>query len=511
MQLTLRRTTGAALMAACLYTPTRLSAQNGKDPFQGLDQAVERARTLFEVPGLGLAIIKGDSVIYARGYGTRTIGQNAPVDGNTIFAIGSASKAFTAAAIGILVDEGKARWDDPVTKYLPEFEMYDPYASKEMRLRDLVTHRSGLLRGDLLWYGTSLSREEILRRIRFLKPTWSLRTQFGYQNLMFLTAGQVSARLEGKSWDEVIRDRFFGPLAMRNASTTVRALSGVTNLASPHVELNDTIRTVPYRNIDNIAPAGSINASAVEMGNWVRMWLNNGKFGGKQILSPAQVAEATTPQFIINDPTWKILTGGTAEFLTYGFGWVVQDYRGHKLVHHGGNIDGMSALVSFVPKSNFGVVVLTNLNGTLATSAITYDILDRFLGLERRDWAATTKQTVDRLQAQGDSAMKRREAARVKDSKPSLDLAGYAGTYSDSLYGNVMIRQEGDALTLSYELRPGATARLEHWHFDTFRARWADATAGTTNLTFHLGGDGKVRSVDLEGFGAFQRVPERPR
>ena len=511
MSLSINRLAAVLSTAACLLPAPALEAQNGKDPFNGLDAAIERARTTFNVPGIGLAIIKGDSVIYAKGYGVRTLGQNTPVDGQTIFAIGSSSKAFTAAALAILADEGKVRWDDPVTRYLPEFEMYDSYASKELRLRDLVTHRSGLMRGDMLWYGTSLSREEILRRIRFLKPTWSLRTQFGYQNLMFLTAGQVSAKLEGKSWDDVIRDRFFVPLEMRNASTTVRSLTAMNNVASPHVRLNDTLQAITYRNIDNIAPAGSINASAVEMGNWVRMWLANGKFRGKQILSPAQVAEATTPQFIINDPTWKLLSAGTADFLTYGFGWVVQDYRGNKLVHHGGNIDGMSALVSFVPRSDVGFVVLTNLNGTMATTAVTYDLVDRFLGLERRDWTAEFKKLTDRFQAQGDSAARRREASRAKDSKPSLALTEYAGTFTDSLYGGITVRHENGDLVLTSELRQGVSAKLEHWHYDTFRARWSEPRLGTTTVTFGLGADARVRSLDVEGLGAFQRAPEQPR
>ena len=503
-----------ALIAAALAVSLsdRLSAaQNGKDPFQGLDQAIERSRTVFEVPGLGLAIIKGDSLIYAKGYGVRKLGDATPVDGRTTFAIGSASKAFTAAALGILVDEGKVKWDDPVTRYLPEFEMYDSYASKEMRLRDLVTHRSGLLRGDLLWYGTTLSREEIIRRVRYLKPTWSLRTQFGYQNLMFLTAGQVSARVEGRSWDDIIRERFLIPLDMAGANTSVRSLAQMSNVATPHSRIRDTVRAISYRNIDNIAPAGSINATPLEMGNWVRMWLGQGKFRGKQILSQAQVTEATSPQFIINDPTWKLLFGSTSDFLTYGFGWIVQDYRGHKLVSHGGNIDGMSALISFLPKSDLGIVVLTNLNGTQAPQAVTLEVIDRFLGLERRDWTTTIKQVIAGLEARGDSAAKRREAGRVKDSKPSLALASYAGTFSDSLYGDVTLREEAGKLVLTFGLRQGASATLEHWHFDTFRATWNDPTMGTSMLTFHLGGDAKVRSVEVEGLGAFVRAPERTR
>lgn len=500
------RVAAAAALLGAASPAHRLSAQTAS-----IDSLVESARTAFHVPGVGLAVIKGDSIVLARGYGTRATGQDAPVDARTIFAIGSASKAFTAAGLAILADAGKLAWDDPVTKHLPEFEMYDAYASKEMRLRDLVTHRSGLQRGDLLWYGTSLTREEIVRRVRFLKPTWSLRTTFGYQNLMYLTAGQVSARLEGKPWDDVIRDRFFGPLEMPTASTTIRALAGRENLASPHSRSNDTTRVIPWRNIDNIAPAGSINASALEMANWVRMWLNKGRFNGRQILSESQVAEATRPQFVINDPLWQVLFGDVGSFLTYGFGWIVQDYQGHKLVSHGGNIDGMSALIAFVPGANVGVVILTNLNGTLATKAILMGVLDRMLGLTARDWVGDTRRLTDMLEAQGRMAQKRREDARARDTRPSLALSGYTGTFSDSLYGDITVREEGGRLVFGVGLRPDTRAPLEHWHHDSFQGNWTDPTLGRTMVTFQFDADGKVKAVDVEGLATFVKVPERTR
>jgi len=503
---TIVRVAAAAALLGSAPPPLRLSAQTAS-----IDSLVEAARTAFHVPGVGLAVIKGDSVILAKGYGTRTIGQHAPVDARTIFAIGSASKAFTAAGLAILADEGRLAWDDPVTKHLPEFEMYDAYASKEMRLRDLVTHRSGLERGDLLWYGTSLPREEIVRRIRFLKPTWSLRTMFGYQNLMYLTAGQVSARLEGKSWDDLIRDRFFGPLRMATASTTIRALAGRDNVASPHGRSNDTTRVIPWRNIDNIAPAGSINASALEMANWVRMWLAKGRFDGRQLLSESQVAEATRPQFIINDPLWQMLFGDVGSFLTYGFGWIVQDYQGHKIVSHGGNIDGMSALIGFAPGANVGVVILTNLNGTLATKAVMFGVLDRLLGLPSRDWVGDTRKLADLLEAQGRMAQKRREDGRARDTRPSLAPAGYAGTFSDSLYGEVTVREDGGRLRVAIGLRPDASATLEHWHYDTFRGSWSDPTLGSTMVTFQLDAEGKVKAVEVEGLATFVKAPGRAR
>ena len=242
-------------------------AQNGS--LNGFDDYVNKAMKEWEVPGIAVAIIKGDQIVLAKGYGVRKLGDPTPVDERTLFAIGSSSKAFTAASVAMLVDGGKVKWDDPVTKYLPEFEMYDPYVTRELTVRDLLTHRSGLQRGDFLWYGTELDRDEILKRTRYLKPSWSLRSTFGYQNLMYLAAGQLVSRVSGKTWDEFIRERFFVPLGMTASSTSINELKTANNVATPHSKIEDKVTVIPWRNIDNIAPAGSINSNVVEMAQWV--------------------------------------------------------------------------------------------------------------------------------------------------------------------------------------------------------------------------------------------------
>src|SRR3712207_1959606 len=236
------------------------TAQQQREPWPGYDAYVTTALATWKVPGVAIAIVRNDSIIYAKGYGLRELGKADPVNERTLFAIGSASKAFTSAAIAMLVDEGKVRWDDPATRYLPNFQMHDPYVTRELSLRDLLSHRSGLARGDLLWYGSDLDRDEILRRVRFLQPSWSFRSTFGYQNLMYLAAGQVVARVANTTWDDFITRRIFQPLGMTASNTTVRALAGQPNVATPHAEIDDTVRTVAWRNIDNIAPAGSINS-----------------------------------------------------------------------------------------------------------------------------------------------------------------------------------------------------------------------------------------------------------
>src|SRR5687768_8223324 len=245
------------LVVAIVATPMTSAAQRGS--LAGFDAYITGAMRDWKVPGLAIAIVRNDSIIHMRGYGTRTMNATEPVDEHTIFAIGSSSKAFTATLVGMLVDEAKLRWDDPAHQYLPGLELFDPYVSKELTVRDLLTHRSGLTRGDLVWYATDYDRRDVLRRVRYLKPTWSMRARFGYQNIMYLAAGEVAAAISGKSWDDLVRDRIFTPLGMSESSTSIRALAQMRNVATPHAEIDDTLHAVPWKNIDNIAPAGSIN------------------------------------------------------------------------------------------------------------------------------------------------------------------------------------------------------------------------------------------------------------
>lgn len=477
------------------------SAGGTKDPLAGYDQYVDQALKAWHVPGLGVAIVRGDSAILTKGYGVRRLGESTPVDGHTIFAIGSATKAFTGATVGLMVDAGKVGWDEPVTTYLPWFEMYDPWVTREIRVRDLLTHRSGLARGDLLWLGTSRTREENLRAVRNIKPAWSMRTRFGYQNLMFLAAGEVVHAASGTTWDDVVTERIFGPLGMTESNTTVRALEGKSNVATPHAEFGDTVRVVPWRNIDNVAPAGSINSTAGDMAKWIRLWLGNGQFGGRRILSEAAIAEASESQMVMNDPFWRHVAGDDVNFLTYGFGWAVTDFRGRKFVWHGGNIDGMSAMVGFLPKEKLGAVVLSNLNQSEITLPLMYYAFDRLLGIAPKDYSAIQLAAVRRRQDAAKAREAKLVAARVPNTKPSLPLDRYAGKYLNDLYGSATVSVDDGHLVLHYDASPTYVADLSHWHFDVFRAVVRDRMMGSTMVAFELGPDAKVARMqfDLEG------------
>lgn len=484
------------------------SAMAQPPQLQGFDEYVTKAMKDWDVPGSAIAIVKDDKIVFAKGFGVRRLGETTAVNERTMFAIGSSSKAFTAAAIALLVDDGKVKWDDLVTKHLSGFELYDAYASQQMTLRDLLCHRSGLERGDLMWYGSSFDRNEIVRRVRFLKPSWSFRSNFGYQNIMYLAAGQTAAAVSGKSWDAIIKERIFAPLGMKESNTSINDLKGMANVASPHAKIDDKVQAISYRNIDNIAPAGSINSNVMEMAEWVRLQLGEGSFQGKRLISSGAIKEMHMPQTLIRaDFPWTMIAQ-EAHFIAYGLGWFLNDYRGRKIVHHGGNIDGMSAQVALIPEEKLGLVILTNMNGTFMPIALQYRVFDAFMNQPQKDWSADLLKGMKALEVQAKDAEKKQIDARAKDTKPSLALEKYVGTYEDPMYGEAKVSLENGKLVAKY----GAafTGDLEHWHYDTFQTKWRDvAITGKMMINFALGTNGQVTEMKIEGLADFRRVPDK--
>lgn len=508
LERTLRLT---VLLLLVLVTAPLASAQPA--PLAGFDDYVLKAMREWEVPGVAVAIVKNDAIVFAKGYGLRRLGDPTPVNERTLFAIGSASKAFTAASLAMLVDAGKVKWDDPATNYLPGLQLFDPYVTRELTLRDLLTHRSGLERADRLWYGSPYTRDDILRRVRYLKPSWSLRSRFGYQNLMYLAAGQVVAAVSGQSWDEFVRQRIFTPLGMTASNTSVAAFAANDNVATPHARIEEKVRPIPWRNIDNVAPAGSINSNVIDMAQWVRLHLGEGAYQNQRLFSSGVAKEMHTPQTIIRaEPPWS-LWWPEAHFLTYGLGWFLHDYRGRKVVEHGGAIDGMRALVAMLPEEKLGLVILTNLSGNLLPQALMYRIFDAYLAAPERDWSAQLLKAIKGLEAQARAAEKKIEDERVAGTSPSLAREKYAGTYQDDLYGDVKIDLENGKLVLRFG--PAFTADLEHWHYDTFRLTWRDPLLGKALVAFALNpqqgtvDELRVKAQGLPDF-VFKRAPETP-
>ena len=472
---------------------------------RGFDDYVVRSMAAWRIPGVAVAVVRNDSVVLLRGYGVRTLGKPEPVDAHTLFAIGSSSKAFTATAVAMLVDQGLLKWDDPATRYLPGFQLYDPYATRELTVRDLLTHRSGLTAADLMLFDPHVTRDSALQRVRYVKPTWSFRAHYGYSNLMYLAAGQITSRLLGRSWDDVIRERIFVPLGMTASNTSVTLLDRLPDVATPHDEIDDTVRTIPYFNLDVIGPAGSINSNVTDMAQWVRFQLAGGAVAGKPLLSAAAFEETHTPQTIVpREGFWKLVAQDT-HLLNYGMGWYLHEYHGRFIVQHGGNIDGMSALVAMMPEERTGLVILTNLDGNDLTYALMYRVFDAYLKRPAKDWSAILRKADRESRAQGKQEQKNREASRVTGTSPSLALERYAGTYHDSANGDAEVRKEKDGLVLQFGT---LVADLSHWQYDTFEAIWRQRRLGKSPVTFTLDSDGKVDELKAVGLADFTRKPE---
>lgn len=477
---------------------THAARAQSSAPPADLDGYVAQVMKTFEVPGLSVAIVKDGKVVLAKGYGVRKLGEPTPVDEHTLFGIGSNTKAFTSAALATLVDEGKIAWDDRVYQRLPGFQMYDPYVAHEMTIRDLLTHRSGmgLGEGDLLfWPPTTYTREDIIYRLRFMKPASSFRSRYAYDNLLYMVAGQIIPAVTGKSWEAYVRERILTPLGMTTTNLSTTSFKAGDDYAWPHSRVDGKVQTVQFQALDNLAPAGSINSSSWEMGQWLLLQLNRGKLpnSDKRLFSEAQSREMWTPQTILptNESTGP-LAPLNHNFSAYGLGWGLQDYHGRKVVGHSGGLLGFVSMVRLVPEENLGIVVLTNAEQTGAMAAIVHHVLDHYLGLKPIDWIAAFKASDEQDEKDAAETLKKREATRAKDSKPSLPLEKYAGVYRDAWYGPATIRMDRGQLVYSLDHTPTATADLQHWQYDTFKAHWRDRTIEDAYLSFALKPTGEV-------------------
>ncbi|WP_239491501.1 serine hydrolase [Luteitalea sp. TBR-22] len=489
------------LLALCVF-PAGAFAQA---PPADLDAWVTRAMTTFDVPGIAVAIVKDGTVVHAKGYGVRRLGDPAPVDDRTLFGIASNTKAFTAAAIGMLVDEGKVAWDDPVGKHLPGFSMADPYASREITVRDTLSHRSGLGlgAGDLLfWPDTDVSRDQVVAAARSIPPASSFRSRYAYNNLMFVVAGQVIASATGKSWDDVIRERIFVPLGMNDSRISNVGLTPADNVASPHSRgwrLEGRLKPIQATRDDTWAAAAGIKSNLQDMTRWMRVQLARGRIDEtRQLFSPRvsdDMWQVTTP-LRVSDPPGP-LAATKANFAGYGLGWNLRDYRGRKIVSHTGGLTGMVTLVMLVPSEGLGIVVLTNQEEGGAFSAIGYHILDAYLGAPTTDWIAAYRQVRDDQLKKARDEEQKQAAARNRASRPSLSLDGYAGNYADAWYGGASLATESGRLVLRLSRTPAAVADLEHWQYDTFKAVFRDDTIPDALVTFALDETGKVDTMKL--------------
>jgi CubicO group peptidase (beta-lactamase class C family) len=463
-----------------------------------LDGYVARAVKDWQAPGLAVTVVKDGQVVFAQGYGVREFGKPAPVDTHTLFAIGSTTKAMTATLLAMLVDDKKVDWDAPVTKYLPWFQLKDSAVTRELMVRDLVTHRAGLGNADYLWYGQANSTDEILRRVKLIEPSYPVRSGFIYQNIMYAAAGAVIEAASGKAWADMIRSRIFDPLGMTETMPTAATLSARSNVASPHSLVDGHVRVIENVSVDPVAAAGAVWSNVNDMAKWMQLLLDGGRLGGtdgKRLLSERSFDELFTPQTIAPFDMYPTTRITKPHWMTYGLGWFQQDYRGQAVDFHTGSIDGMVAIHGLIRDQRLGVYVLGNLDHAEVRHAIMYTVFDRFAGRSDRDWSAEFLKLYADLRKQADAERAKKDALRVSGTSPSVPLQKLAGEYTDPLHGDVSVTHESNGLRIRYGAAFVGT--LEHWHYNTFRATWKAAWRDPVLVSFDLDEDGRPHALEM--------------
>lgn len=444
-------------------------ADAAKTALANFAEELERARAAVEAPGAAMVIVKDDEIVFLGAVGKRDVEKDLPATTKTLFAIGSSTKAFTAFVLGTLVDEGLLSFDEPVRKWLPKFQLHDPMASERITPRDLLTHRSGLPRHDLVWYlQPDLSRSELVERLAFLEPSKDLRTTWQYNNLMFVTAGYLEEKVAGQAWEDLVRERILSPLGMRRTNFSVEESQRDPDHAQPYLRIAGATKQVPFHSLDNVGPAGSINSSVEEMAQWVRLHLSDGTLDGKKLISSSTLAEMHTPHMLMAESNF----GAETRAVGYGLGWFVDEFRGVRRFHHGGHIDGFSSLVTFVPAEKIGMAILVNQNGSALNELAVQLALDRLLvdraaPAAKQDRIGAIRQAMAVAETTEKATKQKKVSARKTGTSPSHPLADFCGEYSHPGYGSAKITLEDGALALGFG---NSKMPLKHAHYDVFES-----------------------------------------
>lgn len=455
------------LIIALLFVNSICSQSNLNE--NNLDKTLNKIMESTQTVGFSVAIVKGDKIIYSKGFGYKDLENKTKVDENTLFPIGSTSKAFTTALLGIMEDEEGLKFSDSPKKYIPQLEFYNDELNNNVTIEDMVCHRTGLPRHDFSWYlFTTENKDSLIARVKYHKPFTEIRKKWFYNNFMYLAQGLITEKLTGKSWEDNIRDRFFGPLQMKTSNLTIDELEQSENISKGYSLENFTTNTLtPYYSIDAISPAGSINSSANEMANWLKVWLNNGKCNGTQILPESYVKKAINPLMIVGQ--------GIADeqfpdqhLNSYGYAWFNSSYKGHYRLEHGGNIDGFTANVSFFPTDDIGIVVLSNQDGSMLPTLVRNAISDELLDLERTDWPSFYSEKIAEYKKIKTEKKKMESENEVPNSTPSHELIDYTGNYTHKGYGTIHLNLVNDSLWANFTREK---AYLDHTHFDIFKPR----------------------------------------
>jgi len=456
---------------------------------------VNRALKTWKVPGAAVIVVRDGKVLLARGFGVKEAGKDEAVTGNTLFGIGSCTKAITATAVGLLVDDGKMSWDDPVRKHLDWFRLADPLADREVTLRDLLAHRTGLGRNDLLWYRAPWSLEQTVRRMAHLPQARSFRDGFVYNNLAYIAAGLAVTSAAGEPWERFVQKRLFEPLGMKRAVFTRSDAHKSGDWAAAHVLRAGKVEVIPWYNDDHqVRGSGSVKASAGDLSRWLLFQLNGGVVDGRRLISATSLRETHTPQMVVPVPEATARQTGTTQ-MSYGLGWMIRDYRGHLLLQHGGAVDGFRAAIYLAPRDQLGIAVLSNLGGGPFTETLPLQLLDHYLGLEKKDWDTLFRKREEQAETAARARKKAFNDRRQTGTKPSRDLDAYAGTYRHPAYGELKITRDRDTLRAVWS---GFRGTLRHYHFDTFVFEGEDRLEDET-LLFSLTKEGTPNRVVFLG------------
>ncbi|MGH8202548.1 MAG: serine hydrolase [Steroidobacteraceae bacterium] len=463
----------------------------------GFDAYVQHAMKVWRVPGLAIAIVDDDHIVMEKGFGVRSVGSPEKVDVHTLFGIASDSKAFTTVALGILKDRGELDWDDRVTQFLKGFQLYESYPTREVTIRDLLTHQTGDCGADFLWYGSGNTRAEIIQKLRLVKPRYGFRQRYCYSNNMVMAAGQIIPAITGVQWGTFVEQNIFKPLDMRASDTSITEFKSDEDIATPHAEIDGRITPIHWANVDNAGPAAAINSNVDDMAHWLEMLLNEGTYAGRRVVSAAVIHEMESPQVVIPSN----LENGAGEIINsfppalspaYGLTLRTEDFRGERIDWHAGSIDGMGSVVGLIPSRHLGVVILANKDDTNLPIALMDVVFNDYIGPPHVDWGARLLALMAGVQAQGKQSEAEHQISRQPQPQPSLPLADYAGTYADPLYGRAAVSLSNGHLVLTRGSE--FVGDLEPWNHDTFRVTWRYRFLGHDFVQFGLspGGNAEV-------------------
>lgn len=460
------------------------------DKVEELDEFLSGIMKEWNVPGMAVGIVKDGETIYSGELGLKNVKENLKVTKNTLFAIGSASKAFTSMAVGILVDEGRLDLDVPIKKYVPDFQMQDKYAGDHLTIRDMLCHRSGLSRHDMVWYNnSSLTRKDLMHRIKYLELSKDFRSTWQYNSIMYAVVGYIIETVSKMTWEEFVKKRIFEPLEMENSNFSVEDSKCSVDYSLPYLNTENEIKEIKFRNIDLAGPAGSINSNLTDMLKWLKFQLNRGQINGKQLISENSISQMHSPQIPCNIFPWNF---DEVQFSSYGLGWFIDSYRGKKQVSHAGGIDGFSSYISFLPDENMGIVILSNSNEGFFLLPASYSIYDKLLGYKNGKWNRRMKVELSKITNSIKSINKKIENSKKEGTKLSHPIEDYIGSFENPGYGTIKIEEEGKNLKLMFN---DIEYILKHKCYDVFTMVILQELVAT--VTFNCDSSGNINYVSI--------------